>query len=321
MPLPAAALLTNADRIRAIHTITGKCFTAFVGRYAPFRHSGRQTREWAPAAPLASRASAPARLRVARGWDASLPVLLLAVAAGAWWFTVRQSGEMAVAVSPTTGDMPGMDMSAASTVLSPASFLLAWAAMMAAMMLPAVTPVVRLYARAAALGRVAPAGFFVSGYLAIWVLSGVPAYLLWRVMGMPLMDAEPWALRIAGAALVIAGVYQLSPLKRACLRHCRSPMSYFLRRGHRLGSPTGAAKAGSLHGFFCFGCCFGLMLVLVLTAAMQPLWAAAIAAAVFVERNVSWGESFSILLAAALSVLGGATLIHPALAAALVQGV
>lgn len=136
------------------------------------------------------------------GWDAIVPILLLSVAAGAWWFTIRQSGEMSVAVTPTIEAMPGMDVVGVGKVLSLGSFLLAWTAMMAAMMLPAVTPVVRLYARAAAARRVAPAGYFVSGYLAVWVVSGLPAYLLWRAMGMPLMDAEPWALRVAGGTLV-----------------------------------------------------------------------------------------------------------------------
>ncbi|MBA2445746.1 MAG: DUF2182 domain-containing protein [Nocardioidaceae bacterium] len=227
---------------------------------------------------------------------------------------------MTVATS-ATGGMPGMDMATGEMGLSLGAFLIAWAAMMAAMMLPAVTPVVRLYARAAAAGRVAPAGYFVSGYLAIWLLSGLPAYLLWRVMGMPLMEAEPWALRVAGATLVAAGIYQLSPLKRACLRHCRSPMSFFMRGGRRLARPAGATWAGTVHGLFCFGCCIGLMLVLVITAAMQPLWAAVIAAAVFVERTVRWGESFSMLVALGLTTLGGAALTYPAFAAALIQGV
>ncbi len=217
-------------------------------------------------------------------------------------------------------DMAGMD-TVGGSVLSVASFLLAWAAMMAAMMLPAVTPVVRLYARAAANGRVAPAGYFVSGYLAVWVLSGVPAYVLWRAMGMAIMDAEPWALRVAGATLVAAGLYQLSSLKRACLRHCRSPMSFFLRGGRHLGRPTGATWAGTVHGLVCLGCCVGLMVVLVTAAAMQPLWAAVIAAVVFIERNVRWGESFSMLVAAGLTALGGVSLIQPAFAAALIQGV
>ncbi len=163
--------------------------------------------------------------------------------------------------------------------------------------------------------------YFVTSYLVVWALTGLPAYLLWQLVSMPLMESATWALRLGGVTLFFAGAYQLTPLKRACLRHCRSPMSYFMRRGRQLERPRSAIWAGAVHGFSCFGCCIGLMLVLVTAAAMQPLWAAVIAAAVFVERNLRRGETFSILMAAGLTALGGATLIHPALAAALIQGV
>ena len=199
-------------------------------------------------------------------------------------------------------------------------FLLAWALMMAAMMLPAVAPVARLYSRAAALGRVAPAAWFVTGYLIVWVLSGLPAAVAWRVVRQPLEAGEPWAMRLAALTIVVAGGYQLSPLKRACLRHCRSPMGYFMRSGRQLHRPLYAVRAGAVHGLYCLGCCVGLMLVLVVAAAMQPLWAVAIAAAVFVERNLRHGEGFALVVAAALVVLGGAALIHPALTESLVQG-
>ncbi len=98
-------------------------------------------------------------------------------------------------------------------------------------------------------------------------------------------------------------------------------MSYFMRSGHRLGTPRGATRAGMTHGTYCFGCCAGLMLVLVAAVAMQPIWALVIAAVIFVERNVHHGESFSLVFAAVLTVMGGATLIHPALAEGLIEGV
>ena len=231
-----------------------------------------------------------------------VPVTLVLLAAAAWWITAQHATNMS-----------GSDMT-----VSLGPFLVAWAVMMAAMMLPAVTPVVRLYDRAAAAGRVAPTGYFVSGYLAVWILSGLPAYLLWRAMAMPLMDAETWALRVAGGTLLAAGVYQVLPLKRACLRHCRSPMSYFFRQRRPLTRPGGAARSGAMHGIYCFGCCVGLMLVLVVVFAMQPWWAVALAAAIFVERNLRWGVSFSFILAGVLIVMGGATVIHPSFASSLI---
>jgi predicted metal-binding membrane protein len=202
-------------------------------------------------------------------------------------------------------------------MLSLGPFLLAWAVMMAAMMLPAVAPVVRLYNRAAAAGRVAPTAYFVLGYLLVWTLSGLPAFLLWQAMAMPLMDAEIWALRAAGGTLLAAGVYQVLPLKKACLRHCRSPMSYFMRQGRSLDRPSGAAWSGAVHGTYCFGCCVALMVVLVGVAAMQPWWAAVLAVVIYVERNGRMGEAFSLAVAAALIVLGGAAVIEPSLVSSL----
>jgi predicted metal-binding membrane protein len=200
------------------------------------------------------------------------------------------------------------------------AFLIGWAAMMAAMMLPAVAPAVLLYSRAAAAGRVAPSGFFVSGYLLVWVLSGLPAGLLWWRLADSLMMATPWALRLSAAVLLLAGGYQLTPVKRACLRHCRSPMGVLLRSGRPLGRPVNAVRAGITHGTHCLGCCVGLMVVLVLAAAMQPVWAAVVAVAVFAERNLPHGEAIAQLFAAALVALGAIALISPAFAEGLVQG-
>jgi predicted metal-binding membrane protein len=197
------------------------------------------------------------------------------------------------------------------TPMSLGPFLLAWTLMMAAMMLPAVTPVVRLYQRAAAAGRGAPTGYFVTAYLAVWALSGLPAYLLWRLLAMPLDEGETWALRLAGATLLVAGAYQLTPLKRACLRHCRSPMSYFMRLRGSLERPGGAFRAGALHATYCSGCCAGLMVVLVAAGAMSLWWAVLIAAGVFVERNIRWGAEFSAALGAVLVALGTTVVLSP----------
>jgi predicted metal-binding membrane protein len=180
-------------------------------------------------------------------------------------------------------------------------------------MLPAVTPVVRLYQRAAAAGKVAPSTYFVIAYLAVWALSGLPAYLLWRALAMPLSNGEGWALRLAGATVLFAGAYQLTPLKKACLRHCRSPMSYFMRLRGSLERPGGAFRAGLLHATYCCGCCVALMVVLVAAAAMNLWWAVLIAAGVFVERNVRWGAQFSTVLGVALVGLGTTVVLSPTL--------
>ena len=232
----------------------------------------------------------------------SLAAALLAVAALCWAWTLRDGSDM----EPMRFSLPG--------------FELGWAAMMAAMMLPAVTPAVLLYSRAAAAGRVAPSGFFVSGYLLVWLLSGVPAALLWWWLADPLMMGRPWVLRLSGAVLLFAGGYQFSPLKQACLRHCRSPLGVLLRSGRSLQRPGNAVRAGIVHGTYCFGCCVALMAALVLAAAMQPLWAMVVALAVFAERNLPRGEAISRLLAAVLVAVGAIALISPAFAEGLVQG-
>jgi predicted metal-binding membrane protein len=239
-----------------------------------------------------------------RGNEYLITGSLILIAAVSWWVTVRLAS--------------GMSGTGMVFVFLP--FMLGWVAMMAAMMLPAVTPVVRLYARAAARNRVAPTGSFVSGYLLVWIATGVPAYFLWRAMAMPLMDGEAWAARTAGIVLLVAGAYQLTPLKRACLRHCRSPMSVFLRMSANLARSSGAVRAGGTHAVYCFGCCVGLMVVLVAAGSMQLWWAAAIAVVIYLERNGPAGERLALVAAAALAALGVALLANPTLISTLVQG-
>lgn len=234
-----------------------------------------------------------------------ITVTLVALAACAWWLTTLM----------TRASSEGMQdpMQGTMAMASLGTFLLAWALMMAAMMLPAVTPVVRLYQRAAAVGRVAPTGWFVTAYLAVWMLTGLPAFLLWRLVAMPVGEESTWALRLGGATLVSAGVYQLTGLKRACLRHCRSPMSYFMRLRGSLGTPGGAFRAGALHATYCCGCCVALMIVLVVSAAMSLWWALLLAVGIFIERNVRWGMQFATGLGVTLLALGAAAVVSPML--------
>lgn len=226
-----------------------------------------------------------------------LTLTLVGLAAIAWWLTALLSA--------------GMGAGSTMEPMSLGLFLLSWMLMMAAMMLPAVAPVVRLYHRAAAARRVAPVGYFVVAYLMAWTFSGIPAYLLWRVLAMPVGEGESWALRLAGATLLFAGAYQLTPVKKACLRHCRSPMSYFMRLRGSLDRPGGAFRAGLLHAAYCGGCCVALMVVLVAAAAMNLWWALLIALGVFVERNVRWGTEFSTALGVVLVALGTTSVISP----------
>ncbi len=244
-----------------------------------------------------------ARATNARLGGESMALVLIAVAALTWWWTWRMAAGM---------NTDGMIM-----IVPLGAFLVGWAVMMAAMMLPAVTPVVRLYQRAAVAGRVAPTGYFVTSYLVVWALTGLPAYLLWQWASTPLRENATWAVRIGGVTLIVAGAYQLTPLKRACLRHCRSPMSYFLRLRGSLERPGGAVRAGLLHALYCCGCCTALMTVLVVTAAMNLLWAVLIALVVFVERNIRWGVEFATVLGVVMLALGAAVVVSPPILPAL----
>ena len=111
--------------------------------------------------------------------------------------------------------------------------------------------------------------------------------------------AGRWA---AGAAIAAAGAYQLTPLKNACLRHCRSPLGFLLHR--RRDGVAGAAELGARHGLYCIGCCAGLMLVLFAVGVMSVFWMAVIAAVIFTEKVLPGGTRISQPLAVALLGLG-----------------
>ena len=202
-------------------------------------------------------------------------------------------------------------MSMQGTSMSFISFVLAWVAMMAAMMLPAVLPVVRLYGRAAARGTVAPAVVFVSGYLLVWSMAGVPAYFAWRSLRGPLGEASAGAGRIAGAVALAAAAYQVTPLKALCLRHCRSPMSFFLRHGRNLGRTYGAVLAGGRHGLYCLGCCWLLMAILIAFGTMQLGLMIALAVLILLEKDAPFGQRLAPVAGAGFLVLGVALELHP----------
>lgn len=221
------------------------------------------------------------------------------------------AGDMAMP-DRTMGSMSGMPATGMAA-MSFGAFIVAWIAMMTAMMFPAISPVVRLYARAATAGRVAPLPFFVSGYLVVWSAVGVPAYVAWRALNEPLAMNASWTARTAGVVLIVAAAWQLTPLKSICLHHCRSPMSVFLHAGGRPERPLGAARLGGTHGAYCLGCCWALMAVLVAMGTMNLWWMVGLSVIILVEKVAPGGDRIASATAAVMAALGVWLLIDPSL--------
>jgi predicted metal-binding membrane protein len=185
-------------------------------------------------------------------------------------------------------------------------FLGIWVTMMAAMMLPSVAPMVLAYAR---VGRArptsAPTAVFIGGYFAAWTAYGLAAYGVFRLVEAVDMGVLAWdgaGPYVAGGAIVAAGLYQLTPIKDVCLRHCRTPV-HFLAHGWRDGA-VGALRMGVAHGLYCFGCCWGLMLVLFSLGVMSLVWMAVIAGVIFAEKVLPYGERLTRVIGVAFVALG-----------------
>jgi predicted metal-binding membrane protein len=190
-----------------------------------------------------------------------------------------------------------------------------WAVMMVAMMLPSAAPVTLLVAsiarkRAAAGGtRGTTTVQFVLGYIAVWLGFAAAATLLqWGLDEAGLLSdtmAFSNAL-LAGAVLVAAGIYQWTPLKEACLRHCRSPLDFLLF--HWRDGSVGALISGIGHGIFCLGCCWMLMVLLFVGGIMNFAWIAGIALLVLIEKTLPWAGRMNRVTGAILVAWGTVTL-------------
>jgi predicted metal-binding membrane protein len=219
--------------------------------------------------------------------------------------------------------MAAETMSAGSGLVGGTGFIGAWVVMMAAMMLPSAAPLVLLYRGAGADGRAANTVPLVAGYLLVWAVFGAGVYAAQQALAAAvnsspaLADARPYA--VAGI-LAIAGVYQFTPLKQACLRQCRSPLDFLMHRWRGPGT-FDALRLGAEHGAYCVGCCWGLMAVLVIAGAMSLLWVVLIALIVFVEKLMPFGERSAQLTGAGLGLLAAFVALHPDLSMLLRGGI
>ena len=184
-------------------------------------------------------------------------------------------------------------------------FLGIWLVMMAAMMFPSVAPTVALYSTHDEEAVAARAAGLRCGYLLTWTAAGLLAFGISEVGGRLFGETLAWDRAgrwLAGGILVVAAVYELTPLKEVCLRHCRSPLG-FLLGSWRDGLP-GALQMGAKHGAWCVGCCWALMAALFALGVMSIAWMAFVAALIAAEKTLPWGRAVTYGTAAILLALG-----------------
>jgi predicted metal-binding membrane protein len=220
----------------------------------------------------------------------ALVVLLFLLAALAWWSTADRMAGMNAG--------PGTDLGALGW------FVGVWVVMMAAMMFPSVSPTVALYAHMTRRRGLTRPLLFTSGYLLVWGLAGVAAYGLFH-LGRSLFGADlSWHTGgrwVAGGVLAVAALYELTPLKEACLDKCHSPLGFLLGRWR--DGQRGALEMGARHGAWCFGCCWALMAALFALGVMSLVWMAIVAAMITLEKTLPWRRVMTWGTAAVLIVL------------------
>ncbi len=224
-----------------------------------------------------------------------LVLLLLGLAAAAWWSTADR--------------MAGMDAGPGTDLGALGWFLGVWVVMMAAMMFPSLAPTTALYARMTRRRGLDQPLLFSAAYLLVWGAAGVLAYGLFRA-GHSLFGSElAWNAGgrwVAGGVLALAAAYELTPLKHVCLGKCQSPLGFLL--GAWRDGRLGALEMGFRHAIWCLGCCWALMAALFALGVMSLTWMAVIAVVIAVEkvlpwrRVATWGTAL-VLVALAIAVV------------------
>ncbi len=217
--------------------------------------------------------------------------------------------------------MGGMDAGPGTDPGALTFYVSAWVVMMAAMMFPSIAPMVRTYGlvlrrRRRRKGAVAPATgitLFVAGYLVTWAAFGIAAYAVIGLLAALEVPALAWneaGRYLAGGVILAAAVYQLTPLKDACLSRCRGPLHFLLERWRDgLG---GALRLGIEHGAWCVGCCWALMAALFALGVMNITWMVLVAALIAIEKLFPWKRIANRGVATVLVVLGLAVALTPA---------
>jgi predicted metal-binding membrane protein len=232
--------------------------------------------------------------------------LLVAVAGSAWWWIARR--------------MSGMDDGPWTSLGGLGWFVSLWVVMMAAMMFPSVAPTVALYSRMTSQRSAVPALLFAGGYLLTWATAGLAAYGLALGGGTVASGVLTWGRAgrwVAAGTLVVAAVYELTPLKDVCLGKCRSPLGALL--GSWRSGMRGALAMGVRNGAWCVGCCWALMASLLALGIMSLVWMGFVSALIAAEKLLRWKRvatygtavillALGIVLAAAPHALPGLTI-------------
>ena len=226
----------------------------------------------------------------------------------------------AVAWAITSEQMAGMDAGPGTDPGALGFFIGVWVVMMAAMMFPSIAPTVLMQVRIQegrrARGEAVAAGTtasFVAGYLVAWLAAGILAYGIFQLGSVTTGDLFSWdnaGPYLAGAVVLAAAVYQLTPLKDVCLRHCRSPFMFLI--AHWRPGRAGGLRMGVVHGGWCVGCCWALMAALFALGVMSLGWMALIAALIAAEKLLPWKGLANRGIAILLLVLGLALAFTPA---------
>jgi predicted metal-binding membrane protein len=227
-----------------------------------------------------------------------LVALLLVLAGVGWWWTARQ--------------MDGMDAGPWTGLGTLSWFLGVWVVMMAAMMFPSVAPTVALYARVARARSALLPLLFAGGYLLTWALAGLAAFALAALGDRLAGNVLAWERGgrwVAGTTLIVAAIYELTPLKDVCLGKCRSPLGFLV--GYWREGRLGALQMGARNGAWCVGCCWALMASLFALGLMSITWMAVVAALIAVEKTLPWRRVAVYGTAALLLLLGLLVLIAP----------
>jgi predicted metal-binding membrane protein len=227
-----------------------------------------------------------------------LVALLFALAGIGWWWTIDQ--------------MQGMDDGPWTGLGTLGWFLAVWVVMMAAMMFPSVSPTVALYSRMTSERSPFLALAFAAGYLVTWAGAGVLAFAIAAAghgIAGGVLSWDRAGRWVAGATLVVAAAYELTPLKDACLGKCRSPLGFLL--GSWRAGWAGALQMGMKNGAWCVGCCWALMASLFALGVMSIVWMAVVAGLIAVEKTLPWRRVATYGTAAILFALGVLLLVAP----------